>query len=1145
MIRRLTLPILAVMLLVPLGLMAVFFALPVVGQNNEADERSRFLAFVEDQLSAPGREIRITGIEGALSSNAQIGQITLADDAGVWLSIENASIVWTRTALFRGRLEIESLAAERIDWPRMPEGEDSQDEVGGGSFELPELPVAIRIGQLELGEVLLGEPLFGLSAVLSGAGAISLDDGELDSRFDVTRLDGPGGRLSFLIAYDNATARLDLDALLDEPADGVVANLLNLEGRPPVSLALQGSGPLDDLGVGLALDADGERVLSGDLTLQATRAGRRFDATLDGPISSLVSPTYRAFFGDRSSVLAQGLIPSEGGVTLERLSIESGVLALEAAAATAPDGFLTSLQLDGRLQQSGDAKILLPVGGADTRIAGGQIQATYGLDTDTNTPGGWQAALDLEGFETGDVGLERLVLRFAGDAANLADADQRSISFAGEGLADGIVLSNAELMETVGRSVRFDASGFWQAQAPLSLQSIRLTGDAFQAALSGSLEAATFDGAIAFDGLIRGERLNLTSDVGISDKIRALSNVVLSSGQAQVTGAVSQDTASGLFDGTLTLDGQNIDALAALGDVDAQGAVEAQIGLSQVDGAQAIDAVGTASNLSVAGNTVGAAQFDIDVRDAFGAPQISGDVAAQTVRADAVSVQSVDANLAQSGAFSVAADGVRAPQLTSAGLPAASVRAEGRYANEVIALNSATLRAGTIEARASGRVAPFTTRAVDMQVAGSVPLAFAESFVADRGIQLRGTANLDARVTGTMDAPSVAGSVSVRNGGLVDPLSNVRLSAITVDARLTASEAIIDNASAQLASGGQGGAGSLSAAGQIGLRNGFPANLRIGLNQARYSDGDLVVATANGDLALTGPLAGGGRLSGALQIVQANIQIPSRFASTPGLIDVEHINPSDRVQTSFERALGPGRNDRSGAPALALDVAVSAPNKIYVRGRGVDAELGGQVRLGGTTRSIQPVGAFNLQRGRIDVLGQRIALDDGSITLIGDLDPFIDISASTDGDDIAVVIGVRGRASDPQLTLSSSPELPQDEVLARLIFGRSLNELSPLQVARLALAADELADNSGSSIIGSLRDSVGLSDLDIITDESGSPAVRARQYVQDNIYLGVEASTNGSARTTINLDVTDDITTRGSVRSDGQTSLGIFFERDY
>jgi translocation and assembly module TamB len=92
---------------------------------------------------------------------------------------------------------------------------------------------------------------------------------------------------------------------------------------------------------------------------------------------------------------------------------------------------------------------------------------------------------------------------------------------------------------------------------------------------------------------------------------------------------------------------------------------------------------------------------------------------------------------------------------------------------------------------------------------------------------------------------------------------------------------------------------------------------------------------------------------------------------------------------------------------------VNAPNQIYVRGRGVNAELGGQVRLTGTTNAVQPVGAFELLRGRFDILGQRIALSEGSITLVGDMDAFLNIVARTSGDAISVVIAVRGRISDP------------------------------------------------------------------------------------------------------------------------------------
>jgi translocation and assembly module TamB len=118
-------------------------------------------------------------------------------------------------------------------------------------------------------------------------------------------------------------------------------------------------------------------------------------------------------------------------------------------------------------------------------------------------------------------------------------------------------------------------------------------------------------------------------------------------------------------------------------------------------------------------------------------------------------------------------------------------------------------------------------------------------------------------------------------------------------------------------------------------------------------------------------------------------------------------------------------------------------------------------------------------------------------------------------------------------------------VLARLIFNRGIGELSPLQIAQLAAAAAELAGGSDTSLLGSLRQATGLDDIDIVTDTEGNVAVRAGRYIQDNVYLGVEAGAQGTARATINLDITDDVRARGSLGTDGESSLGIFFERDY
>ena len=309
----------------------------------------------------------------------------------------------------------------------------------------------------------------------------------------------------------------------------------------------------------------------------------------------------------------------------------------------------------------------------------------------------------------------------------------------------------------------------------------------------------------------------------------------------------------------------------------------------------------------------------------------------------------------------------------------------------------------------------------------------------------------------------------------------------------------------------------------------------------------MVIATVSGNLAMTGPLTRDPLLSGTINVDRAEIMVPENLAGGAAQIDVKHIKPPKAVQETLRRArANDGTPVPQGRPSVVrLDINVSAPNQIFIRGRGLDAEIGGSVRLTGPVTNIQPVGAFRLIRGRLSILGQRITFDEGEVTLVGDLDPFLNFVARSEGDDITVFITVRGRVSDLDISFSSQPTLPEDEVLARLIFKRSLGELSPLQIAQLAAAAAELAGGSNTSLLGSLRSATGLDDLDVVTDSEGNAAVRAGRYIRDNIYLGVEAGAKGTTRGTINLDITDDLKAKGAVGSDGDSSVGIFYEKDY
>jgi translocation and assembly module TamB len=345
------------------------------------------------------------------------------------------------------------------------------------------------------------------------------------------------------------------------------------------------------------------------------------------------------------------------------------------------------------------------------------------------------------------------------------------------------------------------------------------------------------------------------------------------------------------------------------------------------------------------------------------------------------------------------------------------------------------------------------------------------------------------------------------------------------------------------------GDGTVTAMGSIGLDPGagFPVELAVQVRKARYVDGTLVAARFDADLKLSGTFAAGPLLEGSIFLERTEVSVPDRLPRDSMAVDVRHIAPPRPVEATLAAVHMPetraGGSQRSGA--VRLDVTVNAPQRIFVRGRGLDTELGGSVRLTGSMAALSAAGGFRLVRGRLDILTQRISFDRGDVSFAGDLDPILDFSGSTRSGNTTITVAVTGRASDPSVTFSSVPELPQDEILARLIFNRGVSELSPLQVARLAAAVSELSGGSGG-VLSRLRASTGLDDLDIITNEEGETAVAAGRYVTENVYLGVQqGATTGSSRVTIDLDVTKDIKARAGMGVDGGSSLGIFFEREY
>jgi translocation and assembly module TamB len=445
---------------------------------------------------------------------------------------------------------------------------------------------------------------------------------------------------------------------------------------------------------------------------------------------------------------------------------------------------------------------------------------------------------------------------------------------------------------------------------------------------------------------------------------------------------------------------------------------------------------------------------------------------------------------------------------------------------------------GRIDAQVAGSLRG--TRA-DLGITGTAQAALANPFIAPRTVS--GPLRFDLRLNGPVSLQSLSGRVSLSEGRLAAPFLHISLQGITAEAVLAQGRATV-TADAASSAGGR-----IGVSGTIGLAPPFQGDLTVTPRALVLRDPELYETQVNGDIRVVGPLAGGARISGAITLPETEIRVPSTMVGGAGAIpDLQHRNEPAAVRITRERAGILEREARERArPSrpFALDLVVNAPSRVFVRGRGLDAELGGTLRLGGTTAAVVPSGGIDLIRGRLDILGRRLDLTEAQLRVEGSLDPSLRVVASNSSEGITSSVTIEGRISQPEITFTSVPELPEEEVLAHLLFGRNLTSLSPFQAVQLANAVATLAGRGGEGIIGRLRRGFGLDDLDFATDSAGGTSVRLGRYISEKVYTDVTVGSEGTTQLNLNLDVRPGVTVRGSADSQGNTGFGVFVERDY
>ncbi len=443
----------------------------------------------------------------------------------------------------------------------------------------------------------------------------------------------------------------------------------------------------------------------------------------------------------------------------------------------------------------------------------------------------------------------------------------------------------------------------------------------------------------------------------------------------------------------------------------------------------------------------------------------------------------------------------------------------------------------------------WTTRLLAAPLDGGIryngPADTLFSFAGQPDQRLSGPIGVAADFSGRVQSPQLSGIVRANSLTYENQTYGTRLSNMAIEGQFTGDRFAIERLTATA------GDGSVSAQGFISLAeaSGYPMNVDVTLNNARLARSDALAATATGNLRLAKAAGETALLSGEITLPETRYQIIRQgSAEVPELTGVRFKPPRGPKRITGEEPAQPqpGLFDQ-----LRLDIALRAPEQLYVSGMGLESEWSADMRLGGTSTAPRVSGEIELVRGTLGFAGRSFELSEGRVDFTGgtSIDPVIQLTATDDIEDVVVNVNVSGRAYDPQIAFSSVPGLPQDEIVSRILFGSSIGNLSTIQAVQLAASLNSLRGSGGGlNPLGKLRSATGVDRLRILgpDDTNGrGTALAAGQYLTDDIYVEFITDARGFTATQLEVSLTPFLSILSQAGGSGATNVNVRYRKNY
>ena len=273
-------------------------------------------------------------------------------------------------------------------------------------------------------------------------------------------------------------------------------------------------------------------------------------------------------------------------------------------------------------------------------------------------------------------------------------------------------------------------------------------------------------------------------------------------------------------------------------------------------------------------------------------------------------------------------------------------------------------------------------------------------------------------------------------------------------------------------------------------------------------------------------------------------QIPDQLPVSITELEVEEIGT--RTSTT-----APSERQGSIRPKTPTDlkIDIDIPNRTYVRGRGLDSQWAGALKVRGTLSKPEISGDLNTLRGTMALVGETFDITKGNIEFLGGstINPQMDIVAAHERNNITTKVSLSGRARDPKVALSSVPPLPDNEILSQLLYGRSSASLSAVEALQLANSVRTLTGGGGGGLLGKARSGLGLDVLTVEGGEGGTgPTVSGGKHLSDRVYVEVgKGATSAGDSVGVQIEITDQISLETDLSTQAGTNVGVKCEHDY